>query len=114
MRCVITLLGIRASGRHGASPGEQLEAQEFVIDLDVTVSVDRDELEGTADYRALARAAREVVESRSFVLLETLAQAVARGVFELESVEEVTAVVHKPRAAAAVQADDVSATATVR
>ena len=31
----IVLSGLRATGRHGASPGEQLQPQEFVIDVDV-------------------------------------------------------------------------------
>jgi dihydroneopterin aldolase len=111
---VIALTGIRASGRHGVDEAERMEAQEFVIDLEVVVSVDRDELDGTADYRVLAQTARDVVEGQSFSLLETLADAVAHAAYEQESVEEVTAVVHKPRAARSIGADDVSATATVR
>jgi 7,8-dihydroneopterin aldolase/epimerase/oxygenase len=114
MSSVILLSGIRVSGRHGVDPEERMEAQEFVVDLEVTVAVDDDDLENTADYRALAQAARDVVETQSFSLLETLADAVARAAFEFESVEEVTAVVHKPRAANSMGADDVSATSTVR
>jgi dihydroneopterin aldolase len=113
-RSVISLTGIRASGRHGIDEAEQREAQEFVIDLEVVVSVDRDELDATADYRALGQAARDVVDGQSFSLLETLADAVARTVYELEFIEEVTAVVHKPRAATSVGAEDVSAAATIR
>ena len=113
-RIVLTLTGIRASGRHGVDAAERAEPQEFVVDLEVTVGVDGDGLEDTADYRALAQAARDVVESRSFSLLETLADAVARAAFEFEFVEEATAAVHKPRAANSIGAEDVSATATVR
>ena len=113
-RSVISLTGLRASGRHGVDPDERAEAQEFVIDLEVVVSVERDELRGTADYRALARAARDVVEGQSLTLLETIAEAVARAAYEFESVEEVTATVHKRRAANSTGADDVSATATIR
>jgi dihydroneopterin aldolase len=113
-RSQIAISGIVASGRHGVDADERLEPQEFVIDLEVVVSIDGDDLDETADYRALAQAVRDVVETQSFALLETLADAVARAAFEFESVEEVTAVVHKPRAATAVGAGDVSAAVTVR
>ena len=113
-RSLITIGGIEAEGRHGVDEGERLEAQPFVIDLEVVVAVDEDELEATADYRALAEAARGAVGRESFALLETLAEAVARAVFGFESVEEVTATVHKPRAARSLGVEDVAASATVR
>ena len=109
----IILLGIRASGRHGANPGEQLEAQEFVIDLDLTVDVHGDDIDATTDYRGIAGVARGVVTERSYQLLETIAEEVARAVFGLGGVERCTATVHKPRAAASLGIDDVAAEATV-
>jgi dihydroneopterin aldolase len=109
----IYLNGIRASGRHGADPGERLEAQEFMVDLDVLVTVRDDSLDATVDYAALADGARDAVSSNSFELLETLADAVARAVFQYEGVLRVTAVVHKPGAAAALGVDDVAAEAMV-
>jgi len=110
---VIRLSGIRAQGRHGANPGERLEAQGFVVDLEVTVEVRDDSLDATADYAVLADAARQTVEQRSFELLESLADAVARAVFQYEPVRQVVAVVHKPGAAQALGLDDVSADAVV-
>ena len=107
----ISLAGIRASGWHGASPGEREEPQEFVVDLEVEVTVDDDDLGSTVDYRVLAAAARDTVERRSFLLLESLAHAVARAAFEFERVERVTATVHKPRAAGSLGAEDVSVSA---
>src|SRR5204863_8396998 len=80
-RASVFLSGIRASGRHGANPGEQLEAQEFVIDLVVTLDVDGDSLDDTVDYRALVEAARAAVGAASFQLLETLAAQVARSAY---------------------------------
>src|SRR5262245_5010137 len=96
----IMLSGIRAQGRHGANPGEQLEAQEFVVDLDLSVELHGDDLDSTTDYRAMADAARRGIETTSFQLLETLAEEVAREVYGLEGVFRVVAVVHKPGAAA--------------
>ena len=109
----IYVSGIRASGRHGANPGERLEAQEFVVDLDVLVAVRGDALEETADYSVLEAAARTVVEEESFELLESLADAVARSVFGYPGVIRVVAVVHKPGAAALLGVEDVAAEAVV-
>jgi dihydroneopterin aldolase len=107
------LTGIRAAGRHGASPGERLESQEFVVDLDVLVTVAEDSLDATVDYRVLADTARQMVAGASFELLESLADAVARAVFQFSPVARATVVVHKPRAAQSAGADDVSAEATI-
>ena len=109
----LALAGIRAMGRHGANPGEQLEAQEFVVDLDLSVEVHGDDIDSTTDYRAIADAARGAIEGESFQLLESLAEEVARAVYGLEGVLRVVAVVHKPGAAASLGIDDVSAEAVI-
>ena len=107
----IMLTGIRAEGRHGASPGERDEPQPFVLDLDLFVDVSGDDLEATADYRRLAGAARAVVEKESFALLESLADAVADAVASHERVSSVVATVRKPGAAGRLGVDDVAAQA---
>jgi dihydroneopterin aldolase len=106
------LSGIRASGRHGANEGERDEPQEFVVDLDVEVEAAADELGATADYRELAATAREVVEKESFVLLETLAGAVATRAVELPGALRATAIVHKPAAMRSIGIDGVAAAAS--
>ncbi len=111
----IFLRGIRAAGRHGANPGERDAEQEFVVDLEVTVDLGHgDDLGDTIDYRIAANAVREVVRSTSFVLVERLAEAVAREVFGLPRVVGAAAVVHKPGAAASLRVDDVAVEAIVR
>jgi dihydroneopterin aldolase len=107
------LSGIRAEGRHGARPGEKDEAQPFVVDLDIDVTVSGDDLVATADYRAITEAVRSVVEERSFDLIEVMARAIAAAVLGLDNVNRVTAVVHKPNAAARLGIDGVAAAATV-
>ena len=62
---------------------------------------------------ALVEAARGIVATDSFQLLETLASAVARSVYAWEQVTRVTATVHKPAAAASMTVDDVAAEATI-
>ncbi|HSH32757.1 MAG TPA: dihydroneopterin aldolase, partial [Actinomycetota bacterium] len=71
------LSGIRASGHHGARPGEKDEPQELVVDLDLDVDVATDTIEATADYRAITEAVRAVVQERSFDLIEVMAHDVA-------------------------------------
>ena len=110
---LVSVEGITASGRHGANPGERAEAQDFVIDLDVWIEAGADTLAGTVDYREIVEAARSIVASNSFTLLETLAEEVASAVTSLDDrIVRVTAVVHKPGAARSMGVGDVRAEAT--
>ena len=106
------LSGIHASGHHGARPGEKDEAQPFVVDLDLEVSLGDDRIDGTADYRGITEAVRAVVEERSFDLIESMAAAIADEILAVDRVLRVTAVVHKPNAAARLDVDGVAAAAT--
>ncbi len=107
------LSGIRASGRHGARPGEKDEPQDFVVDLDIEVNVGDDDIAGTADYRGITEVTRAIIEQRSFDLIESMAAAIAEDLLSLDRVEHVTAVVHKPNAAGRLGIDGVAAAATV-
>jgi dihydroneopterin aldolase len=109
----VVLTGITALGSHGANEGERDEPQEFIVDLDLTVDVRGDTLDRTVDYRVLADVARDTVAESSFVLLESLAEAIARALYEFTPVLEVTVTVHKPGAAESMGVDDVAAEATV-
>jgi dihydroneopterin aldolase len=106
------LTGIRCEGRHGVNPGEKDEPQPFVVDLDLDVDVAGDAIGETADYRAIAQRAREVVAERSFDLLESIAAEVASAVHELPRIIRATAVVHKPNAARSVGVGGIAAAAT--
>jgi dihydroneopterin aldolase len=110
---LIRIEGIGAVGRHGANPGERMEAQEFVVDADVWVTTSADSLTGTFDYREVVQTARQTIEATSYVLLETMAEAVATALLEAGSVERVTVVIHKPGAAKAMGVADVSAEVTL-
>ncbi len=111
-RYVLSVRGVKASGRHGANRGERDEPQEFRLDLEADVEVHGDALEKTVDYRTLADAARRTVETTSFVLLESLAQAVADRLCDAPGVEFARVTVHKPAAARSMNVDDVAATGT--
>jgi dihydroneopterin aldolase len=112
-RADLRIEGIRAGGKHGANPGEQDRAQEFVVDLEIAVDVGGDSIDQTADYRAVVGAVIEAVEGESVVLLETLAERVADAVATLDGVARVTAIVHKPAAARSLEVGDIAARATV-
>jgi len=109
----VFLSGIRASGRHGASPGEKDERQPFVVDLELAVEVSEDRIDATADYRVVTDRVRSIVEGESFDLIELLADRIANEVLRLDRVVGVTAVVRKPNAAARLQIEGVSAAVTV-
>ena len=106
------LSGIRASGRHGARPGEKDEPQDLVVELDVEVNVGDDHIEGTADPRGITETVRSIIEERSFDLIESMAAAIADEILALDRVVRVTAVVHKPNAAGRLGIDGVAAAAT--
>lgn len=106
------LTGIRASGHHGARPGEKDEPQDFVVDLDIEVNVGDDVIGGTADYRGITDATRAIVEQGSFDLIESMAAAIADDLLKLDRVARVTVVVHKPNAAGRLGIDGVAAAAS--
>ncbi len=70
-----------------------------------------DDLGTTADYRVVVAAVQELVSSRSFALIETMAERIAAAVVEIPGVGWCKATVHKPRAASRLRAEDVSAQA---
>jgi len=107
------LSGIRASGHHGARPGEKDEPQELVVDLDLDVDVATDTIEATADYRAITEAVRAVVQERSFDLIEVMAHDVAAAVLAMDHITRVTTVVHKPNAAKRLEIDGVASAVTL-
>ena len=76
------------------------------------VDVAADDIGSTADYRGLIRTARETVETTSFDLLESIADAVAHAVAAQAGVVRATAIVHKPAAARSSDVQGVAAAAT--
>lgn len=110
----VVLTGIPASGPHGANPGERDAPQAFVVDVRLEVAVGGDRLAATLDYRVAGDLVRTTVAETSFVLLESLAEAVAVALAGLDPVREATVTVHKPAAARSLGVTGVSATFTAR
>jgi dihydroneopterin aldolase len=73
----IEILDLRALGVHGVLPEERERAQPFSVDIfawvDTAAAQHSDSLADTVDYGALAQVAADVVQQRSFQLLEALA-----------------------------------------
>jgi 7,8-dihydroneopterin aldolase/epimerase/oxygenase len=78
---VVRLEGLSVFGHHGARPYEKEAGQRLEVDLEIDpvddVAEHSDRLVDAVDYDAIYRTVREVVEGRSFHLLEALAAATA-------------------------------------
>lgn len=82
----IRLEGLSVFGHHGARPYEKEAGQRLEVDLELEPVDDRaersDRLADAVDYDELYRTVREVVEGKSFHLLEALAAAVAETILD--------------------------------
>ena len=78
---IIRLEGLSVFGHHGARPYEKEAGQRLEVDLEIDpvndVAEHSDRLVDAVDYDAIYCTVREVVEGRSFHLLEALAAAAA-------------------------------------
>ena len=98
----ITLRGLRFLGRHGVELEERLEPQPFEVDLilrgDLSAAAATDDLADTVDYSAVFTLVGEVVEGRSYRLIEALAWAIANAVLASHPIDDVEVRVRKPKA----------------
>jgi dihydroneopterin aldolase len=98
----ITLRGLRFLGRHGVELEERLEPQPFEVDLilrcDLSAAAASDDLADTVDYSAVFTLVGEVVEGRSYRLIEALAGAIANAVLAAHPIDDVEVRVRKPKA----------------
>ena len=78
----IVLRGIRATGRHGVSDDERATPQDFEVDLSCAVDAREaartDDLASTIDYRRSKAIVVSEIEDRSYRLIESLAEGIAR------------------------------------
>jgi dihydroneopterin aldolase len=94
---ILELRELAIFGRHGVLDEERRDGQEFLYDirLDVGDAGASDRIEDAVDYRDIADCVREVSASRSFNLIEALAQAVADALIERFPVRSVRVQVTK-------------------
>lgn len=110
----IVVRGIRGFGHHGVLAHEAEIGQEFTVDIEIdtdfTAAVAADDLDQTVDYGQVARLAHARLVGPPFLLIESLADAIAAEVAALPGVQAVTATVHKPHAPMPVGVGDVAVT----
>ncbi|KAA9089449.1 dihydroneopterin aldolase [Microbacterium radiodurans] len=110
----IRLTGVRARGFHGVYDAERQHGQDFVVDLDLELSLAAaaasDDVADTVHYGELAERVVEIVAGDPVDLLETLATRIAEAALGFGLVDAVTVTVHKPQAPIAVPFGDVSVT----
>lgn len=98
----ITARGMRFYGCHGVLPEEKQNPQPFIVDLELSLDLGKacrsDRLEDTVDYGAVFKCVQEIVEGRSFNLLEALAQAIADRLLADFTLNVVKVTVKKPQA----------------
>src|SRR5258708_29016498 len=77
----ISLLGLRAFGRHGVLDHERRDGQEFVVDavlwVDTRAAAAADDLALTVDYGSVAARLAAIVSGEPVALIETLAAPLA-------------------------------------
>ena len=83
---IIRLEGLSVFGHHGARPYEKEAGQRLEVDLVLEPMSDKgetsDRLADTIDYDLLYQLVREVVEGKSYHLLEALAAMTANTILE--------------------------------
>ena len=96
----ITISGIRVLGRHGAYAGEKETPQAFDVALrlhvDLAAAARSDRLADTIDYAEIHRRVVEVVQQRSFDLLERLGAEILGVAFADERVLAAEVSIGKP------------------
>jgi dihydropteroate synthase len=99
----VSILGVRASGRHGVDDGERSRRQPFDVDVtlltDLSAAAGGDQLADTVDYAALQKLVMARVSEDSYHLIETLAAAIGQAALDRwPAVTEAIVTVRKPEA----------------
>ncbi|MFC3882093.1 dihydroneopterin aldolase [Bacillus songklensis] len=93
--------GMKFYGYHGVYPEENKLGQRFNVDLMVEVDLRRagmtDDLQYTVNYAELYTICREIVEGKSFKLVEAVAEKVASKILgEFSIIQSCTVKLYKP------------------
>jgi dihydroneopterin aldolase len=96
------LLNMQFDGRHGDHEWERSTEQPFEVDVELRLDLRpagvSDELANTVDYGRVFDVAREIVESRTYHLLERNAETIATEVLaKFPHVDEIGVRVRKPK-----------------
>ena len=93
----VEIHGLELRGLHGANESERADGQPFLFDVVFELPEPAtDELAATVDYRAVRDCVQEISDAQTYVLLESLAVAVAEAIASRFAVDHVEARVRKP------------------
>ena len=110
----VSLVGLRAFGRHGVLAEERIHGQEFIIDatlwLDTRSAAASDDLTQTVSYADVAQQLHKIVTGEPVQLIETLAERLAQSCLAHERIKQVEITVHKPSAPIPLPFQDVTVT----
>ncbi|KQX57768.1 MULTISPECIES: dihydroneopterin aldolase [unclassified Paenibacillus] len=109
----ITLSRMQFFGNHGVFPEENKLGQRFYVDVEFMLPLDKpgksDHLDDTVNYGEVFFKVKEVVEGRTYKLIEALAENIASELLHTyTSINEVTVRVIKPHPPFAVFFDGVT------
>jgi len=92
--------GLSFTGCHGVPEEEQKAPQLFKVDiimrLDLKKAIQSDNIYDTVDYASVYSDVRDIVEKKSFHLLETLCAHIADKLIQTYEISQVEVVVYKP------------------
>ena len=113
MNDLITITGIKAFGYHGVFEHEAVNGQDFFVDVELRVSLDKasasDELKDTVDYGAITDAVVSEITGERVQLIERLAGRIAERVLTEDArIKSVAITVHKPNAPVSAPVQDIS------
>jgi dihydroneopterin aldolase len=95
----IRLSNMTFYGFHGASAAERKTGRRFEVDAEIKTDIREaaktDKLESAIDYTKVYSLVEEIILENRFVLLETIAEKLAREILENFQVQEVTIRVRK-------------------
>jgi len=100
----VLIRGLRCRGRQGTTPAEQQQAHDYLVDVAVSVdiekAVEQDDLAAALDISEVASCVRDEVARRPRVLVERIADDVARALLaRFGAIDEITVKVEKPEPA---------------
>jgi len=94
--------GLKFFGYHGVQPREKERAQPFVVDLNLYLDLEKaireDDIKYTVDYAQVFNLVKDIVEKKSFNLIEALAGHIAAAILDRFPAQAVEVTVYKPEA----------------
>jgi dihydroneopterin aldolase len=94
---LVEIHGLEVVGRHGVDEKERRDGQTFLFDVALEVTEPtQDSIDATVDYRVVRDLIRRLSDERSYLLIESLASAVADALLAELPLQTVRVSVRKP------------------